>query len=851
MDQNRWREIELIFQQVVDLPAAGREAALAPLDPALRAEILSLLACDAPGAETLHGLVSDQARAVVRAEDEAWIGRRLGPWRVTRILGHGGMGTVLEAVRDDAQYDKRVAIKLVKRDLDSEIGRRRFLRERQILAALDHPAIARLLDGGATGDGMPYLVMEFIEGEDILSFAATQKLSVEARLRLFLDVLDAVANAHQKLIVHRDLKPANILVTPEGRVKLLDFGIARLLDESADGATSAALMTPEYASPEQVRGEPASTAGDVYSLGAILYELLTGARAHQFTTHSPAEIVQVVCKTIARRPSEVAGEFSLRKRLSGDLDVIAMTALHKDAGRRYASAEAMAEDVRRYLEGQPIRARKDTLLYRYSKFLRRNRAVVAAAAAAALALIAGTLIAVAQARRADHRFQQVRRLSHTLLFDISRKIQDGPGATALREMLVNTSLQYLDSLAPDAPDDPGLELELAEAYLQVGNLQDSMTFGNLAHARDAAISWARAVSLAEDVARRKRDPQAFLLMSQGRFEIGQARLNLLEIDESERQVRLGLEAAAELQRIQPANAQICHSLSSGYNRLGDALMVRGAVVGALTQFELAEQTQVSCAKDPQSTRPSGATPTTLLRKADAVLMLGRAAEAQSIYQRALEASVRSPYLKAVVETQLGFALGGFRAVNLGRPQEAATRLRSALHFYDLAMEKDPRNLQSVQDYGRVAPMLSEVLLDSNPREAAAVAARSLELIAQHVAENHGDTQWDELLPMNQCALGRARAKLGHPDGRELLDSGKKAWETLTARNRRNLLWQTWLALSRLDWAEFLSVQKQHIEAGRVLAEARKELEEALRIEPAHAALRNVLAMVESRQRASF
>jgi eukaryotic-like serine/threonine-protein kinase len=343
------------------------------------------------------------------ADDDHWteVDRRIGPYRVVRELARGGMGVVYLAERADGQFEQRVALKLVKRGMDSDEIHRRFLAERQILARLDHPHIARLLDGGVSAEGQPYFAIEYVEGTTLLAHCEVHRLGLEERLRLFLDVCDAVRYAHQNLVVHRDLKPSNILVTADGRVKLLDFGIAKLQTQEPDAetgltATDFRVMTPDYAAPEQVRGEAVTTATDVYALGAVLYELVSGRRAHRLESRTPMEVAWVVCE-VEPEPPSVAASPSIRDRLRGDIDTITLTALKKEPDRRYPTVEQLASDVRRYLDGLPVTARPDTWRYRASKFVGRHRVGVTAGAAIALSLVVGLAGTIWQARVAAER----------------------------------------------------------------------------------------------------------------------------------------------------------------------------------------------------------------------------------------------------------------------------------------------------------------------------------------------------------------------------------------------------------------------------------------------------------------
>lgn len=400
----RWAQIEAALDAALDAAPADRPALLDQRcagDPTLRAAVEGLLAAAlAPTNPALDpGAVAQPLWAGLAAAetDGAPLPERFGPYRVLEEIGHGGMGTVFLAERDDDQYHKRVAIKVLRRGMARTDLVQRFRHERQILASLDHPGIARLLDGGIGTDGSPYLVMEYLEGEPLDGYCRDRQLPIATRLQLFEAVAEAVQYAHEQLVVHRDLKPSNILVTHAGQVKLLDFGIAKLLDESAAERpltqTAMRVMTPEYAAPEQVRGGRISAATDVYALGVLLYELLAGQRPYSLAGRSLSEVERIICETEPPRPSAVvtrdattAAAEPLRRRLRGDLDTITLKALQKDPVRRYHSVAAMLEDLQRYRDGRPVLARPDTPFYRAGKFARRHAAAVTAIAAVMAAL---------------------------------------------------------------------------------------------------------------------------------------------------------------------------------------------------------------------------------------------------------------------------------------------------------------------------------------------------------------------------------------------------------------------------------------------------------------------------------
>lgn len=402
MTPERWRQAERVFHaalehaQLQSEQSTSREQWLKQAcgdDAELLAEVKSLLDAQPNLAHSIEHAVLDLH------EDSSIAGRRIGQYRLIRELGRGGMGAVYLAARDDEQYQLEVAIKLVRPGLDTDFILRRFRRERQILARMQHPHIARLLDGGSS-DSLPYLVMEYVPGDWITRYAVKHRLSVEQRLRLFLPVCDAVDYAHRSFIVHRDLKPGNILVDESGSPKLLDFGISKLVhrDGTEQDTRETSAMTPDYASPEQITGDPVTAASDVYSLGAVLYELLSGCRPHRIESFAPLALERAICHEPVAAPSAATADRMLARALAGDLDNIILRAMQKTPSRRYASAVQFADDIQRFLDHRPVSARPDSLAYRAKKFVRRNRVSVVLAFLVLDAVFAGAAATALHAR---------------------------------------------------------------------------------------------------------------------------------------------------------------------------------------------------------------------------------------------------------------------------------------------------------------------------------------------------------------------------------------------------------------------------------------------------------------------
>ena len=481
----------------------------------MRAEIASLIESDL----VAHGFVDGQFKsAVIDAFEEDLkpaLPRRIGPYSLIRELGRGGMGTVYLGRRDDEQYNMEVAIKVVSPGMDTAFVLRRFRRERQTLANLHHPHIARLLDGGTTNDGLPYIVMEFVDGSWITEYCRSHELSVEERLRLFLKVCSAAEHAHRHFVVHRDIKPGNILVDKDGEPKLLDFGICKLLyadplnpDETM--ASESRMLTPDYASPEQIRGDLVTIASDVYSLGAVLYELLAGVKPHRFSGFSLAEIERAICSVEPQRPSLATKDKATGKRLAGDLDTILLRALEKDPNRRYPTVGMLSADLERHLSHQPVLARPDTTVYRMRKFIRRHSGFVAASVAVAATLVGGTAVSMYQARLANERLQLVRRLANIFVFDVHDAVRYLPGSIKARKLIVETGKQYLDAVAATSNQDASLAAELAAAYVRIGKVEGDALNANLGNEPAAVASFEKARSLLVSAARKEPGNRAVI-----------------------------------------------------------------------------------------------------------------------------------------------------------------------------------------------------------------------------------------------------------------------------------------------------------------------------------------------------
>ncbi|MDQ3013198.1 MAG: serine/threonine protein kinase, partial [Acidobacteriota bacterium] len=759
MKAEDWGQLKNLFHAAIELNAGDRAAFLNEAcagDDDLRRRIKALLASHEQAGAFLISPALVEAGVITAEEQERsdeeqaapLAGRRIGNYEITREIGRGGMGTVYLAVRADDHYRQQVAIKLVNRGMDTDVILRRFVMERQILADLEHTNIARLLDGGATTDGLPYFVMEYIEGQPITQYCDERRLPIAARLGLFREVCAAVQYAHQHLVVHRDIKPGNILVAEDGAPKLLDFGIAKLLTSDTGQAatrtlTGLRMMTPDYASPEQVRGGAITTASDIYSLGTVLYELLTGRRAHQFKTYSPVEIEETICLVEAEKPSEAAARTTgapsrWRKQLAGDVDNIVLMALRKEPERRYQSVEQFSEDIRRHLEGLPVIARKDTLGYRTGKFARRHKLGIAAVTLVIASLMGGLIAASYQARRAERRFGQVRKLANTFLFDFHDKIKNLPGSTEAREMVVKTALEYLDSLAAEAGGDAALQLELAQAYQKVGDVQGDPWSPNLGHPDEAMKSYQKASALAEKLAANNKDDLKIQReLARNYFKIGTLRAETGDKENSYGLLRQSIALSEQVARRSGERidgAYLCDS----YVRLGDVYLDTGDARSGLEFYRKSLEVSRQWAQKLKDDRTLSSLATDYSHVGEALTSIGDLVNAIENYRQTLligeEVAQRNPnnaYYKRSLQLNnnwLGNLYGNPRFVNAGDTAAAIKHYRQSLAIAEEIAAADPKSASARMDLITSCNALGDLLAETSPAESAEYYRRALAVI---------------------------------------------------------------------------------------------------------------------------
>ena len=572
--------IEAIFNEALGLPEGDRPKLVRERcggNSALFAEVSSLL--EACAAEELMTAARLQAHQHGHWDE---VIKRVGAYEIDHLIGRGGMGAVYMAHRADGNFEQRVAIKLIDLPLATDLFRERFRLERQILAGLNHPWIARLLDGGVTSAGEPFLVMEYVDGVPIHRFCAERNPSLSERLALFRSVCEAVQFAHQNLVVHRDLKPDNILVANDGTPRLLDFGTAKLLSPSAVGPDGELTrqgfqsFTPQYASPEQVLGHPITTASDTYSLGVLLYLLITGALPYELKEFTTSEMVHVICEQPPRRPSPAVGT---DRRLDADLEAILLKALRKEPGQRYLTAAQLAGDVEAFLKGRTVSARRGTFTYRASKFIRRHRISLLAAGVVLVSILAGiggvlwqTSIATVERHKAETRAADLRELSNSLLSELDEAIKELPGSTGVQHLLVTRVLEHLDRASKDATGDRLTQLDLVNAFTRLANIQGNPYDQNLGDPAGAVSSLDKAFAVATSLTKSwPADHDANRAMASVLQSRSEVLWGMEKTPEAVASMRAAVEVFDKLIAARDATPALICDAGSAYGTLGDEL----------------------------------------------------------------------------------------------------------------------------------------------------------------------------------------------------------------------------------------------------------------------------------------
>jgi serine/threonine protein kinase len=854
--------IESLFHAALALPPDRVDAFLEQScgeDASLRRQLETLLKSHRQAQHFIETpLVHPQHEPIEPADGDRLIDQIVGQYRILQRVGDGGMGVVYLAQRADRQYEKRVAVKLIKRGMDTDSVLRHFHTERQILATFDHPNIAHLLDGGATADGRPYFVMDYVEGVPVDEYCHTHQLAITRRLQLFRQICGAVTYAHRHGVIHRDLKPSNILVDSDGAPKLLDFGIAKVLQpgeyrESILTMLGLRMMTPDYASPEQVRGEALTTASDVYSLGVVLYKMLTGRQPYDLPDASH-DISRAITEIEPLRPSAAVAEREARA-LRGDLDNIVLMALRKEPDRRYQSVERFSDDIRRHLENLPVLARQDTFGYRAKKFVQRNTAATAAAALVALSLLGGIVAttwqaqkakeqeAIAQAAkaRAEQRFNEVRRLARSVLFEYYDAIENLPGATAAREMLVKNALTYLDSLAGEVSDDMDLQRELAAAYDRVGDVYGKVFAASLGDRAGARDSYLKASRIREAIlAADPRDARARTDLAGSYIKIGSQLLETHEIARGADYLRRGIAEYQTILAETPGDTQVRLDLATAYNNLGLALEEIGDAAGSMhSHREALQLRQAFVAADPHNGRFRRNLAVTHINLGRAQILNGAVNEGLASNRAALaicaalvaDDARNADYRRLLANTYQND--GDYRAI-AGDSVGALESFRKKLTLDEQSLADDPLNAQAREDLAYTNSRIGDLLADGGAIAEALIYREKGFALYQKLATNAPEN----LVMRYRAAIARAgvgelQAKLGRSDIAlrqssqaiaqldEVRADPAVAWQRALSAQAFMLVGHTYAALAASEQAD-TSARREHRRAacatyGRSLA----------------------------------
>ena len=751
MTPDRWTRTKQLLQQALELKPEHRSAFLSEAsggDRELQLEVESLLAfeSDEPKSEAVH----------------------LGPYRVLREIGRGGMGVVYLAERDDKLFEKQVAVKVLETILQPAVLVQRFEAERRILARLEHPSIARLIDAGMTAGGKPYFVLEYVDGTMLRDYLAAHSLTERQKLELFGEIARAVSYAHHQLIVHLDLKPANILITDEGKPKLLDFGLAKVLDPvTGDGGdptiVNMRILTPAYASPEQQRGEALTVGSDVYSLGVVLREMLTGSRT------GAAE---------------------------GDLETILIMATKEDARERYQSVDQFADDVDRYLKGMPVNAREDTVFYRVRKFVSRRRVPVAAAVVAILGLVIGLSAALFEARRAERRFNEVRQVANSFLFEFHDAIEPLAGSTPVREMVLERAQKYLDSLASEAGSNLDLKRELATSYLKTGAAQGLYYEANLGKRAEARKNFQKALALFQEIEKaRPKDAQAKLDVAIASLRVTSSSPDQGHSPEELAELEKVVASIESVAKDKPLDDQTQTVLASGYigksMRLGAIRKVPEAMAALHKAVAILDGV---AARNPGDQKMLRSAAVAHKRLAASYLQLQRnfpKAIEETLYAKAIDDKllVQNP-ISAIAKMDIATDLGYLGVmVQRNDPETAQANFRKALALRIDLVAADPKDILKlhflVRDYGRLAGLLAD---GKEWKEAADLAQKGLQLLVDAPpSEENAEDQLDLHVSAGRAAMALGKGAAACQSAKEHLQAASRGLAGKPASRRMQAL----------------------------------------------------------------
>ncbi|MEW6732569.1 MAG: serine/threonine-protein kinase [Acidobacteriota bacterium] len=850
MSEQYHRKLTELFLAALDYAPSERAHFLSQAcadDNVLKDKIAEMLAAHELSNAILDKPVFEIGLALVAANTDSENAepvntRQLGKYQLLHEIGQGGMGVVYQAMRADLPRARPVAVKVLRPGMNTDAIVRRFHAEYQILASLEHPNIARLFDGGTTDNNLPYFVMELVNGTPIDEYCHTHKLSLTERLELFRKVCAAVQYAHSNFIIHRDLKPSNILVTADGTPKLLDFGIAKLIksdninEELELTQTGQQLMTPAYASPEQIQGKAITTAVDIYALGILLYKLLTGSLPYQFSTLTASEIERVICEEEPIRPSVMIDRSihltqtdspiasftrELKRELSGDIDNIILMALRKEPQRRYTSVEQFSQDIRRYLEGFPIIARKDTLSYRISKYVRRNRLSLTVTGLVVLLTIVGATTTFWQASEAaqernraeiarqitEARSQDIRELANTFLFKFNDQIENLPGSTSARETLVKESVKYLDRLTQQSEQDRSLQRDMALAYRKVGDVQGRPYRPNVGDTTGALESYQKSLQIFEQLtAAYPEDIQLQNELATSLERAGEIFAFTGNIDAAITNYRKTRVMREKLVDNDPANRENSNLLADCYIKIGDALRLSGDLLAAFNLYWQALEIRTNLISiDPQNIQFHRGVAVAYMKltvtleeigdmKKD---ITGNASLALPLYQQALRynsimqeivttLSTKNPNNLFAQSEVAGCKLkNGLTLLKIGEFSKAIKYFQDALVVFERLVKDDPKNVEYHRQLAMIYSSLGEATLaigDTN--RAIALCQKSLSIYELLIQTDAKNTLLQRILADTHDIIARAFLRNGHIV--EAIEQAKRSFYIRKALNEHQL-----------------------------------------------------------------
>ncbi len=839
MQNAEWLKIKETFNQTLDLPESEREKVLANCDDFVRLEVCGLLDSMDESAK----FIAEPAVIEFGLSEDRLIGTKIDDYQIIKAIGAGGMGKVYLAQRTG--FEQKFALKLIKRGMDTDAVLHRFVRERQILSRLEHPNIARLLNVGSTDNDLPYFVMEYVEGEPLTKFCEAHQLNPNERLEIFQKVCSAVKYAHQNLIVHRDLKPSNILVTNDGTPKLLDFGIAKLLnaEDFEKTATQARILTPEYASPEQLNNLPITTATDVYSLGVILHEILNGKRPAALGSGQWRDSGAV--RNTDKNNHETKHENNPKSKIPnpksrGDLDNIIHKSLHEETTRRYQTVQEFSEDIRRYLVGLPVTATADSAVYRFSKFVQRHRQGVGIGAVVAILILATSSVAIWQGitanrerAKSEKRFEQVRKLANIVLFEYHDGIEKLPGATAMREKMVTDSLEFLDNLSAEEGGNVDLQRDIVKAYQKVGDIQGGGNSGNVGKTNEALVNYQKAFSIQEKiVSANSANITDQKMLADLHINIGGLQQDIGELHNTEKSFQSALDIYSNLQTQSPNDFKIRAAVAKTFWNIALLKVTQNNFAEGLENYQKAAEIYQQLAIDDGSYKSGYLRNVALTNKYMGSIwqQRGESAKALQLFQKSLEIDLENAKNSpndVSAELDLSFTYGSVASASrdLKDFQAALENYQNAIEIREKVFNADNKNVFAENALARGYQELGKTFLQKNDFAKAAEHLVKSQSIYQKSSDSDGENLDKKL------RLAESLALLGYVHGLSLkIDKANEFYKksltiyaNLIKQEKLSTLNQRRLASTYIDYGEVLLKNQQTAQALENLNKAQELL----------------------------